>query len=172
MKAKFVKYSPYFYFLLVVIFVFALFYQHNTSKDELLIIGDDAICTITETDPSIKIKYQVNGVDYFDFIDENVEGCQQGESFHIRYDKDNPENYKVLLSKPVFNFNHFGKTQTTDITKKLLNYKKISFSYVVNGIQYKRDQYLPIGFDSDIMAKAEVRFDVENPRIAYVILSN
>ncbi len=149
----------------------AIISYDNYTYSSLLKNGRITICRITPLIGNIKFYYQVDGVNYTKIISSPFSGFNEGEQFLMVYDPEKKDNAAILYWKPIIpNDGTFKEIYASKIEQTWENNNEVRFEYSVNGIMYKRYQKTaPEGARLSKARKYTVKYNVNNPRIAYVI---
>ena len=83
------------------------------------------------------------------------------------YDINNPRKSLVLFNKPIIH-DHFSSTRSVRVQRMFDG--DVLFHYSVNGVDYKKANAVQNEAVIDDKYSYEVKYNPENPKIAYIII--
>jgi len=162
----------------MLLIVYVMIYIDEKDADEIIQNGVKTIGNVSPRIGNVFMTYTLNKKQWSNYQNSPFSGIQEGEKYVIIADKRKFNNILIEFDKPVIlrkDINYFRKTKTQLIEKNLFNYGSVvKFSYLVKGVLYKRFQKIPINQKIDFSEKNiyEVIYDLRNPKIAYLLLTD
>jgi len=153
---------------LITIIVF-YFWQSEIIKS-VKSEGLKTICVIESYGDNVICRYKIDDK-LFEFKESQpYSGLQSGERYEISYLPENKERAVVLYENFIIPDSlMFLETNSINANEQFVSSNRIKFSYSVDGKIYTRYQKYKIGEKIDEGKIYVVKYDPNNPRIAYLI---
>lgn len=166
--------------LVILYIVYRLFSYLSYNKDWENVDETwvEVIGTLQKTSNGIKFHHEVFSYEYGgkfyteeDYISFSVIGNVVNEKYIIKVNSKKPDHYSVVGWKPVFTKDEMTKVGVCKITSIIKKANPlVLFEYSVNGVSYKRGQFLPDLTYSELKEGSlyEVEYWVDNPQRAII----
>jgi hypothetical protein len=158
--------------LFIAAIVGLIFFQIESKKNQwnnLTTGGGEGVGVVTNKFKGISFYYSVNGVEYQKSSRTNPRGMVDGEKYTVYYDKRNPRNSVIDLTKPVIEEGIFVNDCSSILARVRTGENGLlKFQYNYHGKQYIR--YHKVEYE-DYSGKGPflVKINRNQPSIAYMI---
>lgn len=145
----------------------------NSDGNYLRVEGIKVVGLISETGGrNVRVSYSFNEQNYSVVVGHTNRTLQDGESYIVFINKNEPTDCIVDFSTPIFDKSKFSTAKTMTIRKDLLS-DKVNFTYTVDGKSFERFQSISSNIDFDrSKEKITLLVNTLDPRIAYILFNN